>query len=265
MEILVLLITGGIIGFLSSFFGIGGGALVVPVLYSIYPSFTDEHVISTSLLTIFVLTLNNSIQFYKKGLFPPRNIIVNFIFSAGIGAFIGSRLTTLVDTETSKKIIASVLILIVIKLFFFEKKQDSQMNQNISMTKLFITGFSGAFISSISGLGGGVIFIPLLVSFAKAPIKLVSPYSNLAMLIATFMGAMPHLFTSKQSFEQLSPHFINASFLGSANLAMVAILSLSGFYTSRFGVLYNDAISPSSKKYALASLLLILSLKLFFT
>jgi uncharacterized membrane protein YfcA len=263
MEILVLLITGGIIGFLSAFFGIGGGALIVPVLYSLYPTFTDEHVISTSLLTIFFLTLNNSILFYKKGLFPPKKVIINFIFSAGIGAFLGSKLTFLIDTDTSKKIIASVLILIVTKLFFFEKKQNDQENKPTNMPKLFITGFSGAFISSISGLGGGVIFIPLLVSFAKTPLKLVSPYSNLAMLIATLMGSLPHLLATSPDMAVIGPLF-SKSFLGNANLSMVVILSLSGYYTSRFGIKYNDLIKPSTKKFTLASLLLTLSLKLFF-
>lgn len=263
MEILVLLITGSIIGFLSAFFGIGGGALIVPVLYSLYPMFADEHVISTSLLTIFFLTSNNSFLFYRRGLFPPKKIIINFIFSAGIGALIGSKLTYLIDTNSSKKIIASVLILIVIKLFFFEKKQADADNKSVSMAKLFITGFSGAFISSISGLGGGVIFIPLLVSFTKVPLKLVSPYSNLAMLIATLIGSIPHLLVISPNMEPLGP-FFNKSFLGNANLAMVAILSLSGYYTSRFGIKYNDLIGPMAKKYTLATLLLILSLKLFF-
>lgn len=262
MDFLLLGLTGLAVGFLSSFFGIGGGSLIVPILYSLYPTLTDEQVIATSLTTIFLLSSNNTFQYFKRKELPPRRIIVNFLISATIGAVSGAKLTYLIETNTSKKIVASVLLLIVAKLFLTQKIKGNPPLEKTKDYKIFITGFVGAFVSSISGLGGGVIFIPLLISFAKINMNSVSPYSNLAMVVATLMGAIPHLLVP--IYHPLGfPETLDPYFVGKVNFAIVFILILGGLISSRLGVRYNGRVASHIKRYALASLLLILSIKLF--
>lgn len=262
MDYALLGLTGLAIGFLSSFFGIGGGSLIVPILYSIYPTLSDVQVIATSLSTIFLLSLMNTFQFYRRKNLPSRRVIVNFMFSASIGAVAGAKVTYLVDTATSKKIVAWVLLSIVIKLVVFERDRKAPQLQKLSDTKIFITGFLGAFVSSISGLGGGVIFIPLLISFAKVSMNSVSPFSNLAMVIATFMGAIPHL-VSPPVPPVGFPEVLKPYFAGHINYAIVGVLIVGGLMSSRVGVIFNGRVPPVIKRYLLASLLLVLSIKLF--
>lgn len=262
MEFVILLICGGAIGFFSSFFGIGGGALIVPVLYSLYPNVTDTVVISTSLGTIFFITLINSYNFYLRKLTPPKKIIFNFLITASIGALLGSKFTYLIDTQVSKKIIAIILLVIVAKNLFYKVKLEDH-NVRDSHLNIALTGFFGSFISAISGLGGGVIFVPMLMSLVKLPPKRVSPYSNVAMVFATSIGAIPHLFTSLHNHNQLSPD-LNNYFLGQINYLIVLLLAVSAYFTSKLGVKFNDLVSETNKKNFLALVLLSLSLKMFF-
>lgn len=262
MDFLLLGFTGLAVGFLSSFFGIGGGSLIVPILYSLYPTLTDEQVIATSLTTIFILSSNNTFHYYKRKELPARRVIINFLISASIGAVLGAKLTYMIDTDTSKKIVACVLLLIVIKLFVFEKTKGNPTLPKVKDYKIFITGFVGAFVSSISGLGGGVIFIPLLISFAKINMNSVSPFSNLAMVIATLMGTIPHLLVPV--YHPIGfPATFGPYFVGKVNLGIAAILIIGGVISSRQGVKFNGRVAPDIKRYALASLLLLLSIKLF--
>lgn len=215
-------------------------------------------------MTIFFLSTNNTYSYFKLKVLPPKRVIINFILSASLGALSGARLTYLIDTNTSKKIIAFILILVVLKLFFSPKTSEEMEQKKLSDTKIFLTGFLGAFISSISGLGGGVIFIPLLISFAKVRMKSVSPYSNLAMVTATFMGAIPHLLV-KTKLAPGFPKTLTPYFLGNINFSIVLIFILLGVVSSKLGIRFNERVNADTKRYLLASLLFFLSIKMFMT
>lgn len=261
MDFGILFLVGAAVGFLSSFFGIGGGALIVPILYSLYPNITDTVVISTSLGTIFFITIINSIHFYRQKLTPTKPIAMVLLISTFLGGWIGSQLTYLVDTNISKKIIATTLIIIVIKNLFFTTKLSVEEERE---TKLFIasTGFLGSLVSAVTGLGGGIIFIPMLMTLVRLSPKKVSPYSNLAMVFATFIGCVPHLFHSLES-EQIISEGVAPFFIGQVNFAIIFILAASAFFTSKLGVKFNDLVSVKNKRIILSLLLLTLSLKLF--
>lgn len=261
MEFLILIICGCAIGLFSSFFGIGGGALIVPVLYSLYPGIEDTVVISTSLGSIFFMTMINSFNFYKAKLAPAKRVVIIFGINALLGGFLGSQLTYMVNTEVSKKIIAITLILIVFKnLFFKTKKSDGAMKD--SELNLAMTGFFGAFVSSVTGLGGGVIFVPMLISLVRLPVKLVPAYSNVIMVFATFIGTVPHFFHQTQIDPNLMGK-LNEFFIGQVNLAIVIILVFCGYFTSKLGVKLNHTVSDKNKKYALSFILVLLSFKMF--
>lgn len=261
MEFIILIICGCAIGLFSSFFGIGGGALIVPVLYSLYPGIEDTVVISTSLGSIFLMTLVNSYNFYKAKLTPQKRVFIIFGINAIFGGFLGSQMTYMINTDISKKIIATTLLLIVLKNLLFKSKTSSE-NLNDTDLNLAITSFFGAFVSSITGLGGGVIFVPMLMSLVRLPAKLIPAYSNVIMVFATIIGTVPHFFhavdTTSTQMENLSQFFV-----GQVNVAIVFTLVFCGFFTSKIGVKLNDIASEKTKKLTLSFILILLSIKMF--
>ena len=263
MEFIILFFSGSLIGFLSSFLGIGGGSLLVPILYSLYPQLTAPHIISISLGSIFIISFGNTISFYRKGLTPPIKTIAIFVITCGVGGVIGSQVLYLIDTFMAKKAMACILLLMGIKILFLKgpKKETEKSPSNISMG---FTGVLGSFISSITGLGGGIVFTPIFLNVLKLPIKKVSAYSNLAMAIATFVGVVPHFFFKPETeIKLLSSSWLNYGFIGNVNLSIIGILFIGAFFSRKLGVHFNDKASPNLKKMILLVILISFSVKLF--
>jgi len=82
------------------------------------------------------------------------------------------------------------------------------------------------------------------------------------MMFATLVGTLPHFFNPLQNANvlnvKLAPYFI-----GQVNIAIVLILAVSAFFTSKLGVKFNDLVNEKTKKILLSLLLLALSMKMF--
>jgi uncharacterized membrane protein YfcA len=265
MDFLTLLFLGSTVGFVSAFFGIGGGSIIVPVLYMLYPKLPITIVIPISLGTIFLASGLNSIRFYKAKAFTDKKIILLFVLTCSIGSISGAFLTNSINTELGKKILACVLILSVFKILFYKAPDNlNQREKKIDGTKISLTGLLGSFISSITGLGGGIIFTPMLISVVKLPIKIVSPYSNLAMLVATFGGVFPHLFKTIHNPKVVLylPKLVQNMFIGTVNYGIILIIFTTVFIGSKVGIHFNNKVEASLKKKLLAFVILTLILKL---
>ncbi len=257
MEYIYLALIGTSVGFVSSFFGIGGGSIMIPLLYILFPKMPAQAIIATSLGTIF---LNSGLNTYRyKAQLPPARIVLNMIIATSIGAYLGSKLIYSIPSEVVKKIFAFILIIATIRVFRSKKVDDNNLLK-IHDFKVFQTAFGGALISSLTGLGGGILFVPMFMNIVKLPMRLISPYSNLAMTVATLMGLLPHFYKDIVYESELS--LINRTFIGHVNPIIILSLFVGAFLFSKIGVRYNNRVEDHTKKYLLCSLLIIFSLKI---
>lgn len=260
-EILILTALGLVLGFVSSFLGIGGGSLTVPILFSLYPHMPPQVIIVISLGSIFISTSFNSFQFAKLGLLPPKKILVVFFISCLLGSIGGSQLLLILEPEWIKKILAGTLIIITIRLALKRKSQYTADPQ-LKSGWLFAIGLGGSLLSSLTGLGGGIIFTPAFISIIKLPIKQVSPYANFAMACATGLGLVPHLFVPYEPRDGFEMDWLNSLFLGNVNVVVIVLLGLSALVSSRFGIKLNNNFKDQYKRLILAVMLFLLSIKL---
>ena len=105
---IVLILLSLAVGFISSFFGVGGGVLMVPGLYMIFPELPHQTIISTSIGVIFFNGVLNSFNFYKKGKIPNIKMVSYLSLGMVLGGQLGSRLTYLFDQHTTKKLLAVI-------------------------------------------------------------------------------------------------------------------------------------------------------------
>ena len=67
LELIVILIFCGMLtNLMSAIFGIGGGVLMVPILYTLFPDFPLQMVAATSLTIVIGSSLINLFYFYKQ-------------------------------------------------------------------------------------------------------------------------------------------------------------------------------------------------------
>lgn len=125
--VIILVLVGIAAGMLGGFVGVGGGIIIVPALIY-FLGFSQMHAQGTSLgLILLPVGILGVLQYYKQGYVDFR---VVFILAAGfiLGSFLGSKISLSLSQDTVKKIFAALLIIIAIKMLFFDKKTTGQSN-----------------------------------------------------------------------------------------------------------------------------------------
>jgi uncharacterized membrane protein YfcA len=116
-SMLIILLSGVVVGIGAGFAGLGGGFLMVPLL--LFMGYSAQKAVGTSFLAILVISVSALLA---------HNKLANVDYKAGIllgaggiiGAQIGARMVEHVSTGNFKKIFA--LILFCLALYLFVKK-----------------------------------------------------------------------------------------------------------------------------------------------
>lgn len=120
--VLILILVGIAAGMLSGLVGVGGGIIIVPALV-FFLGFSQKMAQGTSLgILLLPVGILGVIQYYKQGYIDWKVVL---IISAAflIGSYFGSKIALRLPQDTIKKIFAIFMILIAIKLLFFDKKK----------------------------------------------------------------------------------------------------------------------------------------------
>lgn len=132
--ILILICIGVLAGMLSGIVGIGGGIIIVPALV-FFLGFSQLKAQGTSLgILLLPVGILAVIQFYKQGYIDMKTVGI-VACSFVIGGYIGSKIALALPQETVKKIFALLLLLISIKMFFFDKPKTNTGKKNIVAEK----------------------------------------------------------------------------------------------------------------------------------
>ena len=123
--ILLLLLIGLAAGMLSGLVGIGGGIIIVPGLIYLL-GFSQKMAQGTSLgILLLPVGILAVWQFHKQGYVDVRSVgIVAIAFV--LGGYFGSKITVALPDEVVKKIFATLLLVISIKMLFFEKEKPKK-------------------------------------------------------------------------------------------------------------------------------------------
>jgi uncharacterized membrane protein YfcA len=122
--IIILILVGICAGIMSGLIGVGGGIVIVPALVYIL-GFSQLDAQGTSLAMImFPVGILGVMQYYKQG-HVDFHIVLILALGFVLGSFIGSKISIyILSQETVKKIFAILMILLAIKMLFFDKKTN---------------------------------------------------------------------------------------------------------------------------------------------
>lgn len=125
--IIIVILIGVAAGTLGGLVGVGGGIIIVPALI-FFLGFSQFQAQGTSLaLIMFPVGILGVIQYYKHGHVDFRYVgmlAVGFI----IGGYLGSKISLSFPQETIKKVFASFLLIIAVKMLFFDKARPANNN-----------------------------------------------------------------------------------------------------------------------------------------
>ena len=128
--ILILLLIGIAAGMLSGLVGVGGGIIIVPALV-FFMGFSQKLAQGTSLgILLLPVGILGVWQFYKQGYVDLKVVgIISIAFL--FGSYFGSKIALSLPQESVKKIFAVLMILIAIKLLFFDKSKKVMENEKV--------------------------------------------------------------------------------------------------------------------------------------
>jgi hypothetical protein len=176
----VLLALGGLLaGFLAGVFGIGGGIVLVPVLlYYLHltgvSSLVATHVaMGTSLLVVMFASCAQAWGYWRANQVIWRGVVL-IALGGVVGALLGSSIAAVLEGPSLRKIFGFVLL-------------------ELALPRLIGTGFLLGMVSSLSGVGGSLIAIPLLYTQLHFPLRKAFGTSSAAIVVTAASGAVLYL------------------------------------------------------------------------
>ena len=231
-----------LVAFLYSSVGHGGasGYLALMALFSITP----EVMKPTALLLNLFVSLTAFIQFYRGGHFRWK-VFWRFVLASIPLGYLGG--LVVVDGNIYKKILGLLLLVPIIRFYFFNKtKVEEQRKSSFSLSLLI--GACIGFISGLIGIGGGILLSPLLLILRWTDQKETAAISALFIFLNSMSGLAGQLTKGIQFTTDMYTYVIIA-FVG----------GLCGAY---FGALkFRQVIL----KNVLATVLVLAAYKLLFT
>ncbi len=234
-----LVLLGIVVGAYGTMIGAGGGFVLVPVLLLLYPSDSPELITSISLAVVFVNAFSGTIAYVRQ-----RRVdffAANMFAAATIpGSIVGALVVGLLPRNVFDVIFAFVLLavsaLIILRpaapvqarrerrgeitRMLTDAHGDSYIysyNPRLGVALSVLVGF----LSSLLGIGGGVIHVPIMVLLLHFPAHVATATSQYVLAVSAFSGTLVHISTGELA----------------GGLGRVAALSVGVFAGAQLGAL----------------------------
>ncbi|MDP2931509.1 MAG: sulfite exporter TauE/SafE family protein [Chloroflexota bacterium] len=198
---------GLLAGTLGTIIGIGGGVVFVPVFLLLF-HFTPQQAIGTSLVAVFFNALSGSFSYFRQ-----RRVDIRagwkFAVATLPGALLGAWMARFFTPSTLEIVFGILLIAVAIFIFLRRGPRQKEPAGRYTRTLVDFRGqvfnyspkeglgiaisFLVGIISSLLGIGGGIIHAPALIFALGFPVYVATATSLFVLSISTFFGGISHL------------------------------------------------------------------------
>ncbi len=179
---------GAFAGVLAGLFGIGGGAVLVPILVEFFgflgvPEAVRMHLaIGTSLAIIVPTSIRSYLAHRAKGA-PDAALLRSWIVVVPAGVILASFLVAVVSGDVLRLVFAVVAIFISVKMLFNRSSWRIADDLPPQPWRALSGGLIG-FVSTFMGIGGGNLNNVFMTSFGRSIHQAVATSAGLGALIA---------------------------------------------------------------------------------
>lgn len=228
------IVTGGAItGILAGLFGIGGGAIIVPVLYEVFrilgaPEDVRMQLCIGTSLAIIVPTTIRSYQAHRAKNAVLPNIVRQWTPPAVLGVAVGAGAAAFAPTWLFKVAFAAIAAFIAAKLLF--ARETWRLGAELPQGPLMhIYGFLVGLVSSLMGVSGGSTSNLVLTLYGKSIHAAVATSSGVGVPI-TIAGSIGYMIAGWRYRAVMPPLCI-----GFVSLIGFALMAPVSSYTAIYG------------------------------
>ncbi len=218
-----LIALGLIVGAIGTLIGAGGGFILVPVLLILYPHQTPDSITSISLAVVFFNVLSGSTAYarlrridYKSGYL--------LAFATIPGAIAGALTIDYIPRRTFNGVFGVLMIIAAAYLIFHRdekigpiaaqrkiytirtiiEKDGTRHTFSYNLRLGIVLSIFVGYASSLLGIGGGIIHVPILVRLLNFPVHIATATSHFILAIMALAGTIVHI--ANGSFSQASAY-----------------------------------------------------------
>jgi uncharacterized protein len=256
---LAIVIAGVITGVLAGLFGIGGGAVIVPVLYEVFRLLgVPEEVrmqlcVGTSIAIIVPTTIRSYLTHREKGLVVPQ-VIRLWTVPAVLGVICGAIIAAFAPAAVFKIAFVVIAGFIAIK-FLFAGDRWNLGDELPGAALMSVYGFGIGLAGSLMGVSGGSLSNIVLTLYGKPIHNAVATSAGLGVPI-TIVGTLGYIAAGLPHEALLPP--LSLGFVSLIGLAVMAPLSS---LTAPYGARLAHRMSRRALELTFASFLLLISLR----
>ena len=242
IENLWLIPLGFAAGVLGSIIGLGGGIVAVPVMT--FAGFPPTLAASNSLFAAFSNSVASTVMYAKQ-----KRIEFSLGWKLGLMAVPGTILGAIISSDLSPdvfKILLALVLLSSASYILLKRKIKEKPLDASHMLLIFSAGasFFSGIISSLFGVGGGIIYVPLMVVALGISMKRAAPTSQFILMFACFSGLVAH------------------SMLGHPDYYQALLLSIGAFVGGILGARLSLEIKESKLKIIIVIVIIAAAIKL---
>jgi uncharacterized protein len=254
-----LLAAGVVAGVLSGLLGVGGGIVVVPVLYhgfsrlGIDPAVRQHVAVATSLATVAVTAARSARLHHSRGAVDTQ-LLAAWAPAVVAGSVLGTATTAVMGGRALAAVFGAVALLVALHMAFGRESWRLAAAPPSGVARWPIAVGVG-FLSVMMGLGGGTVGVPTLTLLGVAMHRAVGTAAGLGSAIA-FPGAVG-LALAGLGVPGRPPGCI-----GYLNVWGFALIVPTTWLTAPLGARFAHAISQSTLRRSFAFFLAIASLRM---
>lgn len=254
-----IMATGAVAGILSGLLGVGGGIVVVPVLFWVFgwiglPAGLGMQVaVATSLVAVAVTAYSSARAHHKRGAVDTGILRIWAPFM-GLGALAGGALAGTVSGRALLALFGTTALLVAWNM---ARPKTRILAPALPETRGVQPAMAGSvgLISAMMGIGSGTLGVPLLTAFSVPVHRAVGTAAALGLVIG--VPASLAMIVAGWDVDGRPPFS-----LGYVNIAAVALILPLSVACAPLGARIAHALEPVWIKRAFAVFLLITSIRM---
>jgi uncharacterized protein len=246
-----LVLLGVAVGAYGTMIGAGGGFVLVPALLLLYPDDPPELITSISLAVVFFNALSGTIAYARQ---RRIDFVAGNAFAVATipGAIIGALAVSYLPRDTFDVVFAVLLIAVSAFLLLRPAARIVQRRSRRGEISRTLTDSRGdtyaysynlltgialsvlvGFMSSLLGIGGGIIHVPVMVQVLLFPAHVATATSHYVLMVSALVGTIVHLVSGDLEGGYLRMLAIGAGVLIGAQAGAVLSTKLRGILLIR--------------------------------
>ena len=266
---------GGIVGFLSGMFGVGGGFLITPLLFfigvppAVAVATGANQVVASSVSGVLAQLRRKGVDFQMGTV-----LLVGGVFGSAVGVWVFSLMTRLGQVDLFVQLsyvlflglIGAMMLQESLRSLLRTRKANAPIRRShvhswvhglpmkmrfrasglyISVIPPVIVGALVGFLAAIMGVGGGFIMVPAMIYFLGMPTKVVVGTSLFQIIFVTAFTTVMHAVTSQ-----------------TVDMMLALLLILGGVVGAQIGTRVGTRLRAEQLRILLSLLVLSVSIKI---